>query len=412
MMSPESRFDSPSSVSRILIILLLVGATTTVTAAPRMDDTETRNRAFELCQQSKFATALPILERLAQAHPLDLNILERLGAAFIGMATKTTDPAERKQFVLRARSVFVHAKDLGDKNDYVSAMLEQLPEDGEAPAFPTQQDLDDAKHEGEAAFDRSDFPAAIATYKRVLQLDPKSYDAALFLGEAYQNIRRTGKAGEWFAKAIAIDPNIETAYRYWGDALLQAGKAGRAQAKYIEAVLAEPYKPGTWDSLSKAVRANHGVIAHPRIESPASNARQQGTANFNVPAQSGGKKDGGEAWAVYSRVRATWRGEHFAKEFPKEKTYRHSLREEAGALEFIATSLEKNYPQPSDRQHLQPQLQTLLELYDRGMIEPYILISTPDSGIARDYADYRAEHRDKLRAYISQVLIQPEDAAK
>ncbi|MEJ7616397.1 MAG: hypothetical protein WKF30_05370 [Pyrinomonadaceae bacterium] len=33
-----------------------------------------------------------------------------------------------------------------------------------------------------------------------------------------------GKAGEWFAQAIAINQDRETAYRYWGDALMAQGK--------------------------------------------------------------------------------------------------------------------------------------------------------------------------------------------
>ena len=64
------------------------------------------------------------------------------------------------------------------------------------------------------------------------------------------------KAGEWFARAIQIDPNQETAYRYWGDTLLQLRRMREARDKYIQGVVADPYKPTTWGGLNQWVKAN------------------------------------------------------------------------------------------------------------------------------------------------------------
>jgi hypothetical protein len=109
--------------------------------------------------------------------------------------------------------------------------------------------------------------------------------------------------------------------------------------------------------------------------------------------------------------RASWRGDQFTKAFPNEKAYRHSLREEAESLNVAATVLEENYKKPNKRKTLQPSLLTLLELHEKGMIEPFVLLSKADAGIAQDYVAYRAEHREKLREYISERLIKPEPAA-
>ena len=95
-------------------------------------------------------------------------------------------------------------------------MLEKLPKSGELAPFSARKEVDDAIREGEAAFARSDFPAAIAAYLRALDLDPKTYSAALFTGDVYFNMNQMDKAGEWFARAIAIDPDQEAAYRYLG----------------------------------------------------------------------------------------------------------------------------------------------------------------------------------------------------
>ena len=97
---------------------------------------------------------------------------------------------------------------------------------------------------------------------------------------------------------------------------------------------------------------------------------------------------------LYSLERASWQGERFAKEFPTEKQYRHSLKEEISALSLVASSLEE---QLKDKKiQLDAPLAFLLELKQQQMLEPYVLLLTPDQGLAQDYLGYRAAHRDKL----------------
>ena len=40
------------------------------------------------------------------------------------------------------------------------------------------------------------------------------YTAALFSGDVYYKKKEYGSAGEWFARAIQMDPDRETAYRF------------------------------------------------------------------------------------------------------------------------------------------------------------------------------------------------------
>jgi len=135
-MPAESAFASLRSSFRIFIaFLVLLGTVRARAAAPRSDDAKLRNRAIELCQQSNFAAALPLLEKLAKAHPFDVSILERLGGALMGTAATTGDPVAKKRIVSRARRLFLHLKELGDKSEYVTTMLERLPESGEASSF-------------------------------------------------------------------------------------------------------------------------------------------------------------------------------------------------------------------------------------------------------------------------------------
>ena len=88
----------------------------------------------------------------------------------------------------------------------------------------------------------------------------------LFAGDVYFVMKKLEPAAEWFQKAIEINPNIETAYRYWGDALMQFNQQDAALQKFIDAVVAEPYSPRSWAGLKQwADRTGH-ELAHPRIK--------------------------------------------------------------------------------------------------------------------------------------------------
>jgi hypothetical protein len=47
----------------------------------------------------------------------------------------------------------------------------------------------------------------------------------------------------------------------------------------------------------------------------------------------------------------------------------------------------------------------LLKLYDAGVIEPYVLFSLGDIGIAQDYAAYRESNRSKLENYMDHFVV-------
>jgi hypothetical protein len=102
--------------------------------------------------------------------------------------------------------------------------------------------------------------------------------------------------------------------------------------------------------------------------------------------------------------RTLWRNEKFAKEFPQEKTYRHSLKEEVSALSMAATVFaelqEKKKPESPD-----PSLVLLSKMKSEGMLEPFVLLLHPDAGVAKDYAAYQAAHREKLIQFVDQYVV-------
>ncbi len=390
-------------------LLVFLGALLGAGGAPAQklseDETALRNRAFLLWEQNNYIEALPLLEKLAVAHPTDIVVLERLGGALAGSAREVTDPEARKQVVLRARRILLRAKELGDNSGYLNIMLELVPEDGELPAFSARREVDEAMLEGEAAFGRSDFARAIEAYQRAFQLDPNNYEAALFTGDVYYKMNQLDKAANWFAMAIKIDPDREAAYRYWGDALMKAGKMDGARGKFIDAVVAEPYIKASWLGLKGWADHNKAVISHPKIEPPGSVSVQGDDIKINIDRDALEAKGGGSYWIAYSMTRALWRGERFKKEFPGEKTYRHTLREEFAALGTVASIASASAGGAGSAKSLDPEALTLLNLRDQGLLEAYVLLSCPDEGIVQDYPAYRAAHRDKLVQYVSEWLI-------
>ncbi len=112
----------------------------------------------------------------------------------------------------------------------------------------------------------------------------------------------------------------------------------------------------------------------------------------------------GAAWLVYATVRGKWMTTEFAKRFPQEPKYRHSLAEEVDALRAALAVLKVDQ---LDLAGADWEVRDLLKLAQADMIEAYVLLQAPDQGIAQDYIAYRAANRDKLAAYFRQFVIPP-----
>jgi hypothetical protein len=114
-----------------------------------------------------------------------------------------------------------------------------------------------------------------------------------------------------------------------------------------------------------------------------------------------GTTDGTFAWIAYGAARVKWHKETFARTFPNEKTYRHSLVEEATALRAVLTAATTD----NRTKTLHPSLAKLKRLNDDGLLEAFILLARPDQGIATDYPVYLKQNRDKLRRYVVEYIL-------
>jgi len=188
--------------------------------------------------------------------------------------------------------------------------------------------------------------------------------------------------------------------------LMKQGRVTEAGDKFVEAYIAEPYNrtavQGGLGSWAQRVNLN---LAHPVVEIPTSvTAKEDGNTTINIdPKILGDDKGGaGAAWMTYSLVRASWSTE-FAKQYPNEKTYRHSLKEEAAALRAaVKVGGESAAKKPAEQD---PSLLTIAKLDREGLLEAFILLAMPDRGIIQDFTEYRRANVDKLRRYVTQYVM-------
>jgi predicted Zn-dependent protease len=362
-------------------------------------------QANELYKAGKKLEALPLYEDLAKTYPNEMLYQERLAACLDAEAEQTNDPAQAKALLTRMRDAARRAVQLGDKANFVQDMANF---DVDAPETLAQGSSAEAlMQEAEKAFAAGDYPAAQAKYVAAAAADPHLYVAALYAGDAAYAQHDLPTAAQWFARAVAIDPNRETAYRYWGDAILLYGNDPEAaKNKFIDAIVAEPYNKYAWQGLQQWAVRQKAVLNSPKIDRPAAPAvdpknPKNITININPDALDK-NNEGSFAWVAYASKRALFRGDEFKKQFPNEQEYRHTLKEEDEALSLVVTLVRQNKIPP---EKLDESLRNLLEVYDAGMLDCWILINGADQGIVQDYAAYRDAHRQLLHDYLVRFVV-------
>jgi tetratricopeptide (TPR) repeat protein len=386
-----------------ILVLLLLASVVTATA----QDDQDRQRAFKLYGDGKYVEALPLFEQLALKYPEDPAVIENLGMLVFTQSAYLKTPEERKSARKRGRALLVQAQKLGANDTMLTALIAGIaPDGGDDGSFSAKKEVDEAMHEGEAAFAKGEFTKALESYQRALLLDPTLYEAALYIGDVYFKTADQVKAAEWFGRATKINPDRETAYRYWGDSLMKQGKVTEAGDKFVEAYIAEPYNRLARAGFVSWGEKVHVELAHPRVELPANVAQKQGDQTTLTLDPEMFKKDdksgSAAAWMTYGLIRAGWKT-NFAKEYPNEKTYRHSLKEEAAAMRAALKVLGEQ--KGGDASKIDPSLQVIQKLDKEGLLEAFILLALPDAGIANDFTAYRKSNVEDLRRYVKLYVM-------
>jgi tetratricopeptide (TPR) repeat protein len=389
-----------------LVVLSLSLSSFCLSAYAQTDTTleQLKQQVGELSRQTRYTEALPLLEKIVAAEPKNAEMVFHLGFALVAQANTTTKTADRQALRVRARNAFIRAKELGIGEPIVEALIQSLPPDGsDTGSFSKNLRANAVMVEAESFFGQGKLDEALNNYQKALSLDPKLYHAALFSGDVYMQRGDLSQASAWYEKAIAIDPTIETAYRYSATPLMKQGRIDEARERYIEAFITEPYNRFARAGLIQWAQVTKTTLAHPQIDVPAK-VTFDGKGDANVSLDAGALStpdDGSFAWIIYGGTRSVWRKEKFAKTFPNERVYRHSLAEEAAALRSVVSLATRD----QKTRTLSPSLAKLKQLDEEGLLEAYILLAQPDEGIAADHPAYLKANREKLHRYVALHVI-------
>lgn len=352
-----------------------------------------------LYKQQKFTEALPYAEKLVKVLPDSAELQFIYGFCLLGQSKNTKNTETAEQLAVKARQAFVKSKELGKEDELLDALIGSLSTDGtERGRFSANSAAESAMKEAEGLFSQGKFDQALTEYKKALDADPKIYEAALFSGDCYTQKGDFANAEIWYQKAIAINPDRETAWRYSATPLMKQEKYDLARDRYIEAFIVEPYNRFAPIGLTNWGKVTQTALGHPKIDVPEIKYDANGKATTVMNGNS--LTESSAAWLAYSLARENWKKEKFAKAFPNEKQYRHSLQEETEALRGVVKMFKEKKSANPDKQ-----LEILAKLDEEDLIEPYILLAIPDNGIAQDHAAYLKTNRDNLRKYVLKYVI-------
>jgi tetratricopeptide (TPR) repeat protein len=389
--------------ARIVLLLfaaLFFASSLPIAAQDDLNPREMRLRVETLFEQSNLVEALPWLEKLLKAEPDNSDLHRMLGEALMAKAVHVETEEESKALRKRARESFIKARDLGDTSEYVRIFIGSIPPDGGGRSkYSSIPASDAATLAGEQAFTSGKIDEALGHYKRAHELDANNYYAPLFAGNMYLQKNDYKNAEVWFQKAIAIDPFIETAYRYSATPLMRQNKFDQARDRYIEAWITEPYSRFAINGMLMWADATRHNLSHPRIEPPKTEKGEDGkpktTINLDLM-----NDDGSLAWIAYTATGEVWEKEKFKKTFPNEAKYRRSLAEEADRLRSVVSMAKSLKPKK-----LNPQIEMIEKLDKDGVLEAFILMSYSNADIHRDHRAYLAANRDKMRLYVTKYVI-------
>lgn len=359
---------------------------------------EAMAKASTLLDQKRFREAVPYLEKLSKANPNDADLHATYAISLLFGSKQDDDIAESKKMSDAALVEFLAAKKLGATDPNIDAAINLLT--GKAPAATSGANAspgDKYFQEAETFFAQSRYDEALKLYQKALDADPKLYEAALYMGDCYVQKQDWDNAEKAYQKAIAIDSTRETAYRYSGTPLMKQKKYDAALDRYIDAYVSEPYNKSASGGLSQWAGVTGAKLGHPQVDIPKFGYGADGKPSTVMSETS--LTEASKAWLAYSLTRDSWHKQKFAKTFPNEKAYRHSLQEEADAIRETLRSAK-------EQKLTHPHFDILQKLDADGLLEAFILLAAADEGISMDHPGYLKDNRPKLRQYVRNYAIQ------
>lgn len=390
--------NQPKSPFIFIVLALCLILTSSGKAQTDTEVKEATAKASILIDQERYAEAVPYLEILVKAAPNDSKLRFLYGFSLVAKSKQSDDNELAKQLAVKALEQFKTAKQLGLNNPMNDALIKILSGEDKSEntqAYSKNPEADKYVNQAESYFAQANYDEAIKLFEKALALDPNIYEAAISGGDSYVAKKDWANAEIWYQKAIAINPNRETAYRYSATPFMRQEKYDEARDRYIEAFITEPYSQMSPRGISQWAGVTGAKLGHPKVDIPEIKYDASGKTIMAAPVDNPNHYSD---WKTYITTRIAWHNEKFAKTFPDEKEYRHTLQEEAESIRSVLkTAKEQNLTNS--------QFEILQKLDTDGLLEAFILMAKADDGIAEDHEAYLKNNRPKLRRYVLNYVI-------
>lgn len=384
-----------------LCVVVFFAAAASLPAQTEDEVVKATAKAMLLFNQEQFAEAVPHFEIVVKAMPNEAKIRFLYGFCLLAKSKQVSDTAEAKKLSGKALEQFKEAKKLGlnePTNDSLIAILSGQPSSGTGGSlnYSANPQAEKLMIDAESLFAQSKYDEAIKLFEQALLVDSKIYMAGTSGGDSYVAKGDWENAEKWYQKAIAIDPNRETAYRYSATPFMKQKKYDLARDRYIEAYIVEPYSSMSSRGINQWAQVTGKNLGHPDVAIPEFTFDNKGKAIPKSPIIV--NDTAMSPWLTYFTIRESWRNEKFSKAFPKEQQYRHTLLEEVESLRAVVKAAQ-------DQKSPNKQFEILDRLDKEGLLEAFILLAAADEGTSLDHSEYLKNNRPKLRQYVSNYVI-------
>ena len=392
----NSNLNKSYRISLIVSISLMF--LTGIFAQDKMPDNleEMNVQAQKLVRENKYLEALPLMEKLAPFNTKDAEFMAQYGIAVITNSIVLKTPEARKKELLRGLEILGKAKDLGTENVKALHLLESYPEDDSFVDNFTDENpkISEALREGESFFGRGEYDKAFTAYEKAHKIDPKNYEAMVFMGDSLYAQKKYAESEIWFAKAAELQPNREMAFRYWGDALLFQKRFAASLDKFAEAMIAEPFSRMTWDSFKRWSELSESEIGFIELSPPGN----EPFGEIIIDEKLLNSEDGTNNWQLYNDVRR----EQLRKNSINNS--RHTLADEFIAWKKVAEAARDGIKTGKIKKP-DGNLIRLIKVDDAGLLEPYLLLLRGQKDFQKDYIAYRAKNRAKMKKFIIEYMF-------
>lgn len=390
-------------VKSLISFVILIFAVSLSTAQDLTPEQSTAvkavGRALGLFQQQRFADAVPDFEIAVKFMPDEAKLRFMYGWCLVAKSKQVKDVEEAKQLSAKALVELKKAKELGLQDEANDALIRILGGEGGGSGKPSYSENPEAEklmHQAEGFFAQSKYDEALKLFEKVLILDPKLYMAGTSGGDCYVAKQDFKNAEIWYQKAIAIDPNRETAWRYSATPFMKQKKYDEARDRYVEAYIVEPYNSMSTRGINQWAQIVGKNLGHPQVSVPEFTISPDGTFEPKTPIAADDKDK--SPWLAYLSFRSNWIKEKYMKPGSGKTQYRSSLAEESEALRAAVKSAQEKKSGNKD-------FERLAKLDADGLIEPFLLLGMPNSAIAEDHPEYLKSNRAKLRQYVLNYVI-------